>query len=276
MARINIRKYASVIAVIALLVFSHYFKILDPIEAFLSNKLSPILNIFYALSSGISGGYSQQTDKVNFAEELKKARETINQLTAERAELKFLEEENLVLRKQLNFLAKSDYRYVMANIISRSQPESDSINSRAIIIDKGKNDGLYAGLAVTSVQGMAASSRGVIIGKVINAKDNLSEIYLITDKKCKLASAILGENKTIGIAAGELGLTIKMNFIPQTEKIKINDLMATSGLEQGIPRGLLIGRVVKVDKENNEVWQSATIEPQINLDSLSVVAVLIP
>ncbi|MCX6798368.1 MAG: hypothetical protein NTX66_04140, partial [Candidatus Falkowbacteria bacterium] len=109
-----------------------------------------------------------------------------------------------------------------------------------------------------------------------NVKDNLAEIYLVTNKNCKLAAAILGEGKTTGIVTGELGLTSKMEFIPQTENIKEGDLAATSGLEQNIPRGLVIGRVTKVVKENNAVWQSAAIEPQINLDSLSIISILLP
>ena len=164
----------------------------------------------------------------------------------------------------------------MANIISRGELEGDVANSRSVVIDKGLRDGLFAGLAVVSFVGPGDSSQGVIIGKIVNVKDNLAEIYLVTNKNCKLAAAILGEEKTSGIVTGELGLTSKMEFIPQTENIKEGDLVATSGLEQNIPRGLVIGRVTKVIKENNEVWQSATIEPQIDLDSLSVISVLLP
>ena len=164
----------------------------------------------------------------------------------------------------------------MANIISRGELEGEPEDSQSIVIDKGSRDGLFAGLAVVSSSSLGDTGQGIIIGKVVNVKDNLAEIYLVTNKNYKLAAAILGESKTSGIVAGELGLTIKMEFIPQTENIKPGDLVATSGLEQNIPRGLVIGRVTKVIKENNEVWQSAIIEPQIDLDSLSIVAILLP
>lgn len=259
-----------------LLLFLHYSGLLNPVESFLVQGLKPVFRFFYSFSSGISQAYLDQIAKIDLAAELKRTRETINQLTAENAELKFLKEENLTLRKQLNFLAKSGERYLMANIISRGELTGDTADSRSVVIDKGSRDGLFPGLAVVSFVGPGNSSQGIIIGKIVKVKDNLAEIYLVTNKNCKLAAAILGEKKTSGIVSGELGLTIKMEFIPQTENIRAGDLAATSGLEQNIPRGLVIGRVTKVVKENNQVWQSAVIEPQINLDSLSIISILLP
>lgn len=279
MIRLNVKKYAAVFAVIALLLILHYAKLLNPIESLLSRGLRPAFKVFYFFASGISRAYHKQTETADLASELEAARQTVNRLTAEKVEAKFLEEENLALRKQLNFLAKSGRRYLMANIISRGQPEpqtKDGSSSRSVVIDKGLKDGLFPGLAVAGAAGPAGSNQGVIIGKIVKVKDSLSEIYLVTDKNCRLAAAILGEKKTLGVTSGELGLTIKMDFIPQTENLKEGDLAATSGLEPNIPYGLLIGRVTKVTKENNQVWQSASLEPQINLDALSVVSVLLP
>lgn len=270
------KKYITVLVAIALLLVLHYSRLLSPVESFLTKGLKPVFKIFYSLSSDLNQTYLNQTAKVDLAAELKKARETINQLTAENVELKFLKEDNLVLRKQLNFLAKSGERYLVANIISRGELDGQSADSRSVVIDKGLKDGLFAGLAAVSFVSPGDESQGAVIGKIVNVKDNLAEAYLVTSKNCKLAAAILGEKKTSGIVSGELGLTIKMDFIPQTENIKEGDLVATSGLERNIPRGLLIGRVTKVVKENNQVWQSAIIEPQINLDSLSIISVLLP
>lgn len=274
MLKLNIKKYFKFIIVIALLIFLHFLKITAPVESFLASVLSPVFKTFYSLSSGIKNAYKNQTENKSLADELKTAREIINRLTAEKIDAKFLEEENSRLRRQLNFLNKNNKNYLMANIVSLTDPGVKE--NRSAVINKGLKDGLFPGLAVVSSLDNATSTEGVIVGKIINVKENLSEICLITDKNCKLAASILGEAKTSGIARGELGLTVKMDFIPQTENIKIDDLVATSGLEQSIPRGLVIGKVTKIVKENNEVWQSATIEPQINLDALSIVAVLLP
>ena len=259
-----------------LLIFLHFVKLLGPVESFLNQSLKPIFGGLYFLSANINKTYLRETAKQDLAVELKQAKEEINQLTAGNVNLRFLEEENSALRKHLNFLRKDNRRYLMANIISRGELTGGSEGKQSVIIDKGSKDGLAAGLAVVSSTALSTSSQGVIIGKVASVKEQIAEVYLVTNKNSKLAASILGENKTSGIASGELGLTIKMDFIPQTENIKAGDIAATSGLEQSIPRGLVIGRVVKVSKENNEVWQTATVEPLIDLNGLSIVSILLP
>lgn len=264
------KKYLFLIIVILLLIFSHYVKLLRPVENFLNQSLKPVFGGFYSLSANINKTYLEQTTKQDLAAELKQAQEKVNQLTVENVKLRFLEEENSALRKHLNFLNKDSRRFLMANIISRGQ------GNQAIVIDKGLRDGLSAGLAVVSSMALGTSSQGVIIGKIVNVKEGLAEVYLVTNKNNKLAASIFGENKTSGIATGELGLTVKIDFIPQTENIKAGDIVATSGLEPSIPRGLVIGRVARVSKENNEVWQTATVELLVDLEALSIVSILLP
>jgi rod shape-determining protein MreC len=277
MVKLNIKKYIILAAVIMLLIFLHYTRLLNPVESFLSKAFRPVLSVFYSLGANLNKTYLEQTEKQDLASELEQAKNKINQLTTENVKLRFLEEENSILRKHLNFLNKDNRRYLIANIISRGElAGSNEEGNQSVMVDKGSVDGLYAGLAVVSSTAVGTSSQGVIVGKIANVKEHISEIYLVTDKNIKLAAAILGESKTSGVASGDLGLTIKMDFIPQTENIKPGDIVATSGLEQSVPKGLVIGRVTKINKENNEVWQSATIEPMVDLDNLSVVSILLP
>src|SRR3989338_5564058 len=149
MVKLNFKRYFAVfLAIIVLLVF-HYSKLLNPVEAVFSAGLNPLLKVFYSLSSGLSGAYRDQTSRVDLALELKKDEETINRLTAENVKLKFVEEENLILRKNLNFFSKNNSRFLMANIVSRGGLIENTEDSRLILIDKGSSDGLYPGLAVT-------------------------------------------------------------------------------------------------------------------------------
>lgn len=277
MLKLNVKKYLVLAAVILLLIFLHYAKLLNPLESFLNKSLKPVFSGFYSLSAGVNKTYSAETVKRDLAAELKQAEERINQLLVENANLRFLEEENSALRKHLNFLRKDNRRYLMAGIISRGELfGSSGQGNQSVVIDKGSRDGLAAGLAVVSSTALGTSSQGVIIGKIASVKEEIAEVYLVTNKNSKLAAAIFGESKTSGIASGDLGLTVKIDFIPQTENIKAGDIVATSGLEQSIPRGLVIGRVAKVSKENNEVWQTATVEPLLDLNGLAVVSILLP
>ncbi len=106
--------------------------------------------------------------------------------------------------------------------------------------------------------------------------DTSARACLTTSADCQLAAAIINGSRTIGLSEGELGLTIKMNYIPQMEKISPEDIVITSGLGDSIPRGLVIGRVSQVNNQSNEIWQDVTIEPVASLHDLTVVSVVLP
>lgn len=268
MPKINPIKIIFFVAAIALLIFLHYVKVLAPVENMLVKISSPIFSGFYLASSYLRHTYDEQAGKINLAEENESLRDQVNNLINENVKLKLLEEENEILRDQLGFFSGHNDKYLISDVISRSGFDSSRPN-QTLLIGKGERDGLRPGLVVLGGQ-------GIVIGKIMSTKENLSEICLSINPECKLAATIQNEDKTSGIAQGDLGLTIKMNFIPQTKKMAEGDIVITSGLEQNIPRGLVIGSVSQVNKENNELWQSAIIEPLIDFNDLTIVSVLLP
>jgi rod shape-determining protein MreC len=267
MFNLNTKKYIWVIAVIVLLIFLHFTGILNPVETLIVKVFNPIFSSLHSAGSYLRVTYNEQADKRDLVSLVKQLEESAANLTIENARLKALEEENQVLREYLKFSEESNASFVLGNIISRRGLDSSGLDQN-IIINKGSADGIEIGSGVIS--------KGAVIGKVIGVKNNLSEICLITSRDCKFAATIQNTDKTSGIIKGELGLTIKMEFIPQTEEIAAGDNVVTSGLEKNIPRGLIIGKVTEVNKESNELWQSAVIEPLVDMDELIIVSVLIP
>jgi rod shape-determining protein MreC len=264
---LNIKKYTQFIAVIVLLIFLHFTKILNPVETIVIKTFNPVLLSLYSAGSYLRVEYNKQVDKRDLADVVEELEDEVRRLTAENARLKVLEEENQILREYLRFSKKNKATFVLGNVVGRRGLDADNLKQN-IIIDKGVQDGVKIGAA--------AVSGGVVVGKVISVKNNLSEICLITSENCKLAVSIQNMDKTSGIIEGEMGLTIKMEFIPQTDKIEVGDTIITSGLEENIPRGLVVGKVTEVTKESNELWQSATVEPVVNLDNLVILSVLLP
>ncbi len=275
MLKIFSRKYIFYVAVILLLIFLHLTKVLWPVESFFLKILNPIGGELYSLSAYFRGFY-QTNNSEDLAAQVRLLKEENNDLIVDDAKIKLLEEENKVLRQQLKFFTKNKYNYVLANVVAKGNLINSDVGTPIFSIDKGKADGLVSGLAVVSPNIYGDGSQGIIIGKVTEVKDNLAQVLIITNPNCKLAAAVNGQSQTMGIARGELGLSVKMEFIPQNAELKLDDLIMTSGLEQNIPRGLVIGKINQVIKESNELWQSAVVEPLINLDELTIVAVLLP
>ncbi|NTU98428.1 rod shape-determining protein MreC [Candidatus Falkowbacteria bacterium] len=266
MKRANWKRVVYAGAVVGLLIFLHSLKVVAPLESRLQAWFNPVLIHLYSTGNGLKKFYYFQTDRRDLAVVADGLRSEVNRLTEENSRLKALESENESLKKMLKFFSGEQRHYVASRVIGRS--DFDQAN-QTILIDRGTRDGLLPGLAVVDQDGL-------VIGKVVDTKEVSSEVCLVTSSKCQFAAAIQNENKTIGLAKGDLGLTVKMELIPQSEVLKTGDIVVTSGLEKNIPAGLVLGKISQVVRENNELWQSARIETLSNLDSVSLASILLP
>ncbi len=269
MIKVSYKRIFQIVAVIVLLIFFHYTKILSPLERIIINIIKPFSGGVYSVSSDIRVSYNDQGDKRDLLNAINLLEEDNNRLIAENSKLKSVQEENDELRKYLDFFDLKEYNYLMSNIIAEGLVDDVSINENSLIIDKGSNDGVVLGLPVLNAQ-------GIMIGKITKVEKDVSKISLLTSGNCKIAASIQGESNTIGVTEGELGLTLKMNFIPQKEEIKIKDIVVTSGLEKEIPKGLVIGEVTQITNNKNDIWQSVVIEPLVDFRELDIVTVITP
>lgn len=175
-----------------------------------------------------------------------------------------LTEERDELREQLHFVSRVGYRSVGADVIGKNiEPLGNTL-----IINRGSQDGLHLHQPVVTKQGM-------LIGKLARVDESTAVIRLLNDPSSKIAATVLNQDHSLGLIEGGYGLTVQMNFIPQNEIIMIGDAAITSGLEQGIPRGLLIGTIDTVQKEAYQPFQQAVITPAANLNTITTVSILI-
>jgi len=254
------------LVVVGLLLFLHGLGILRPLENLLIFSVKPIAARFYSGSTDFSRSYQERRNKEDLNMKIAFLQSEIARLTVANSQCRETFDENDKLRATLDFLNNNNFQAVEAAVIAK---ESLAADSRDLVINRGSKDGLRSGLGVVN-------ENGVIIGQVQEVKDSIASICLTINPGCQLAASIQNQNRTQGITDGDLGLTIKMEYIPQLEKISIGDTVITSGLGGKIPRGLVIGQVTQIRNASNEVWQSATIEPIVNLDNLTVVSVIIP
>jgi len=249
-----------------LLLFLHSTSLLNPIENLFWLAVKPLAIGLYGWGESFRNFYTDSQNQVDLNAQVARLVKENAALMVVNSQYRETAEENKKLRSALNFNAANNFRGVVANVIAK---EDSSEDGRGLVINRGTSDGLRSGLGVVSEE-------GIIIGKIVEVKVATAKICLTTSPNCQLAAALQNEDKTQGITDGDLGLTIKMNYIPQLQKIGPGDPVITSGLGGDIPRGLVIGKVVKVYNASNEVWQEATIEPPVNFDNLTVVSVIIP
>lgn len=242
--------------IIFITVLLHFSGWLNPIENYLRNILNFGVGSIYEFNLSVGEQQDQNLVCPDLQTEL-------NKLKIDKAKLTLLEEENKQLREQLYFFEDQQTKHVGAQVIGRDfEPFSSSI-----ILNRGLRDGVKVGNPVIA-------SGGVLIGKIIKSEDTTSVVRLINDNQSRIAGTLTNKETSIGLIEGGYGISVHMNLIPQNETINIGDTVITSGLEAGVPRGLLIGTVEAVEKEPYQPFQKAILQPLSNLDKLFLVSVI--
>lgn len=253
------------LAAILIAVFFHYAGWLSPVEGVIVAVLSPIQRTIYSAYGNGQNFYGTWLRKSDLIAENKKLQADLVAQAIDTAKLKALEEENDLLKKEMNFVDENKFKYVAAKIISGV---SDPL-SQSVVINRGRRDGIEKGLAVIA-------DNGVLVGKVSEVEDDFSKILLLSDNKSRVAATIQNLDHTVGLVEGQYGLSFSMTDIPQNQEIRDGDLVVTSGLEGKIPKNLLIAKVESVRSVESEIFKTAILKPIIPLTGLSDVAVIIP
>lgn len=185
-------------------------------------------------------------------------------LAVDRAEFEELKAENENLRRQLGFVERQSFQFIPARIIKRSVSPLNAI----FILDRGVEDGVIEGSAVIV-------SDGHLIGKVLEVKAKSAVVQSVLDRDSKVVVSLFNNSRTLGLCEGSGGALLSLNFIPQDEIVAVNDLVVTSGLEETIPSGLIVGVVTGVARDQAAPFQTATIEPLVDARQYSAVSVVI-
>ncbi|MEA3272929.1 MAG: rod shape-determining protein MreC [Patescibacteria group bacterium] len=249
---------------IAAIILLYILGILTPVENIILKTATPVGNVFRGFFGFFDNTYQKFLSGKDFEEENKRLRERIKELIAERVELDILQEENTSLKKMLSFLDEKNYENVTARVVGKTAEGDIS----AIIINKGKRDGITNNLPVIT-------KSGILIGKIIKVTQLTSTVLLLSDGNSKIAGMVQNSDKTIGLIKGGYGLGVRMELIPQTEIIETDEIVITSGAEPEIPKGLLIGTVESTVKEPHTPFQTVIIKPLVDYDKIDIVSILI-
>lgn len=251
-----------IIFLLLVVVILRYSGVLSPLEDLFLKILNPIGTSIYALEQKIKKTWAGEISRNDY----EKIKEENSRLVAENIKLKVLEEENKRLKEILNFTNANQYKFLAAEILGK-----DPMFSNYFILNKGYDDGIRDGLPIVSPE-------GILVGKIIKTEGKISTMIIPTDTGFKTAVAVFGrpEAKTVGLAKGERGLGIRLEYIRQGENINKDDIVATSGLEFNMPKGLVLGRVVEIIKEDKTVFGTAIISPFVSYENLSLVMAILP
>lgn len=233
--------------------------ILEGKTGFLETILSP----FQKITFGLLGTSSSDSAKIKVLKD-----ENFN-LAKKIADQKKLRDENNALRDQFQNSNPNSLDLLPANIIGAPKFIPGLTFPEFFIIDKGANDGVKIGNALVF--------KDNLIGKVTKVTQELSEISLIM----RSSSSFTGQTQdgVVGIVKGLGNNDIVLDNVLLSDIVHVSDLVLTKGETfldgSGIPPGLVVGKVVSVDKNPSSLFQKSKLKSLLNFTSLSTVFVVI-
>lgn len=177
--------------------------------------------------------------------------------------------ENELLTGLLQTRSSLGYQTVTATVIARESSEF----RRLVVLDRGTNDGIAVG-DVAIVAGRA------LAGRVTEVGPDSAKVVLLTDGEFTVIGQTTATVAT-GEVIGQLGAgVLVMRQIDSSETVVIGDEVVTAGIELGggvrspYPKGLLLGQVIDVRRDANDVVQTAYLQPAADIDKLEYVLVI--
>ena len=164
---------------------------------------------------------------------------------------KDLVEENKRLKELLAFKNIFGYDTVSAEVIARDP--NNWIGS--FILNKGASDGLRKGAAVCSAKGL--------VGKIDEIDSGTSVVMLVTHPGFR-AGGMLRESRLHGVLEGDGKGGARLTYLPLDADVKEGEIVVTSGYSREFPKGIVIGRVVFVEKSNTGLFKNAVLVPEAN------------
>lgn len=196
------------------------------------------------------------------AQENATLKRSLRESRAQYEQVREIELSNLRLRKLLDFKASLADRAIAAEVIGTDPSQW----FKAIIINKGRSDGLKKGLPVVVPEGIA--------GQVTDVGPYYAKVMLIIDRNSAV-DALVQRTRARGIIKGESTGQCLFQFVLRKEDVQLGDRIVTSGLDGVFPKGQPVGVVSGVLKRSSGIFQEVSVKPFIDFEKLEEVLVVL-
>lgn len=189
-----------------------------------------------------------------------------------RARVEALQGDNLRLNRyqreneELRALLKMEPRFGGRNVPCDVVALDFSAYARRISLNVGTRQGVRPKDVVYTPQGL--------VGQIIAVNSGLpptSQVLLLTDRQHSVGALTQRGGK--GIVSGTGGALCSMSYLDFKADVREGDVVTTAGDSTIFPRGIVIGRVLRVWRNKTYSTMSADIEPMVNFDRINSVFV---
>lgn len=214
-----------------------------------------IRELFYQASSSFQKAVWTAGQGINLTfsgdEALKKENDI---LLRERGNFALCREENRELKNALNVELNKEFDLIFSEIVGKK------ISENIVVLNKGGKDGVLEKMPVVT-------GEKVLAGKVSKVYNNFSEVSLLTGEDF-VFDLLIGGN------VSAMGKGSSFDMVPPEEEVKEGDIVLTSGLGGIFPKGLLVGKISSVIKNDADFYTKGEIEPSFRLKTANYLFII--
>lgn len=231
-------------------------------EEFMIDSFGPVQRAFSMSQIWLSDLINHYLANVNASKENEELAQRIAKLESSLLATNEITKENQRLKELLKFGQTHTHQEILAQIVAWDA----SSDFRVIRINKGAADGV-------KIQSPVVTANGVV-GYIYRLTDHFADVLTILDPNNRV-DGIVARIRAHGIIEGYTNRRALMKYVTRTEPVILDDLILTSGLGNIYPKGLVIGKVDRIERQSYGITQHIEIRPAVDFSRLEEVVILI-
>ncbi len=225
--------------------------------------LTPVLGVVQAFTSPVSGFFDALGRTAAMAEENVALKTQLEKALSEATALREAGEENRQLRALLNFERDNPGREFLAGRIIANDPNG---LIRSVVIDRGSEQGVQKGMVVVVDRGM--------VGRVVVVYPRAARVLLTTDAS-SVVNGVVQRSRVQGVATGRADGSLALQYVDKDADVKEGDVVVSSGLGGGYPRGITLGTVKRVTNADQAFFKEVQLTPAATSGPLEIALVML-
>jgi rod shape-determining protein MreC len=221
--------------------------------------LTPVQSLLVRVHRGALGFWANYVDWKVVRREVVSLRGENEQLRVQALQAGETREENTRLRRMLVLRDRLPLATVAGEVIGREAGGW----VRSLTVNRGRSDGIAQQTPVIMPDGL--------VGRVVQVHRGAAVIQLLNDP-ASTVGAVVQRTRTAGLVEGDAGGAVRFKFMARDgASVAPGDLVVTSGLGTLFPKGLPVGRVVKIEDKGSALFHFAVLAPAVDFSRVEEV-----
>lgn len=207
--------------------------LVERLRVLIDDGVTPVLQVLSRPASAVASVVNAVHDLAALRAENVRLAEENARLMHWQTVARELDNENKVLRSQLNYSPDPDSAFITARVVG----DTGTAFARSVLIDAGSSAGVRKGQAVVAGENL--------VGRVAEVGNRVGRILLLTDPSSDIPVMVEG-SRAKAILAGDNTDRPRLNYLSPNSNPQVGNRIVTSGHGGAFPPGMPVGVIASI------------------------------